>query len=48
MDYYAANKFFLMFKDMKTSDYKNQTKKDMNYIQRMAFVLENNTHRKKE
>lgn len=33
---------------MKTSDYKNQTKKDVNYIQRMAFVLENNTHRKKE
>lgn len=26
-----------MFKDMKTSDYKNQTKKDMDYIQRMAF-----------
>lgn len=42
------NKLFLMFKDIKTSDYKSQTKKDMNYIQRMASDLENNTHRKKE
>lgn len=37
-----------MLKDIKTSDYKSQTKNDVNYIQRMASVLENNTHRKKE
>ena len=42
------NKLFLMLKDIKTSDYKSQTKNDVNYIQRMASVLENNTHRKKE